>query len=202
MQTDALATAATATDTFPINGTDYVEFYVGNAKQAAHFYRPAFGFQLVGYRGPETGVRDRASYLLAAGQDPLRAHVAARPGRSRSPSTCASTATACATSRSGWTTRATRSERRSSAAPSRCRSRRCSSDDARRGRHRRDPHLRRHDPLARRAAELHGPLPARLRRRATPHYQPAPIGPAVRRPLRRQRRAGQDERVGRVLRAT
>jgi 4-hydroxyphenylpyruvate dioxygenase len=51
-------------DTFPINGTDYIEFYVGNAKQAAHFYQGAFGFQLQAYRGPETGVRDRASYLL------------------------------------------------------------------------------------------------------------------------------------------
>jgi 4-hydroxyphenylpyruvate dioxygenase len=56
------------TDVFPINGTDYVEFYVGNAKQAAHFYQTAFGFQLVGYRGPETGVRDRVSYLLAQGK--------------------------------------------------------------------------------------------------------------------------------------
>ncbi len=63
-------TAAPVTDTFPINGTDYIEFYVGNAKQAAHFYRSAFGFQLVGYRGPETGVRDRASYLLQ--QDKIR----------------------------------------------------------------------------------------------------------------------------------
>ena len=62
--------AVPAKDTFPINGTDYIEFYVGNAKQAAHFYRSAFGFQLVGYRGPETGVRDRASYLLQ--QDKIR----------------------------------------------------------------------------------------------------------------------------------
>jgi 4-hydroxyphenylpyruvate dioxygenase len=53
-----------AHDTFPINGTDYVEFYVGNAKQAAHYYQSAFGFQLAAYRGPETGVRDRTSYLL------------------------------------------------------------------------------------------------------------------------------------------
>ncbi|HEY8176116.1 MAG TPA: 4-hydroxyphenylpyruvate dioxygenase [Gemmatimonadaceae bacterium] len=51
-------------DAFPINGTDYIELYVGNAKQAAHFYQSAFGFRLVAYRGPETGVRDRASYLL------------------------------------------------------------------------------------------------------------------------------------------
>ncbi len=53
-----------AHDTFPINGTDYIEFWVGNARQAAHFYRGAFGFRLTAYRGPETGVRDRASYLL------------------------------------------------------------------------------------------------------------------------------------------
>jgi 4-hydroxyphenylpyruvate dioxygenase len=51
-------------DVFPINGTDYLEFYVGNAKQAAHYYQMAFGFQQVGYRGPETGVRDRVTYLL------------------------------------------------------------------------------------------------------------------------------------------
>ena len=60
----------TAHDTFPINGTDYLEFWVGNAKQSAMFYRAAFGFQLAAYRGPETGVRDRASYLLV--QDKLR----------------------------------------------------------------------------------------------------------------------------------
>ena len=64
MQTNALATPAASTDTFPINGTDFVEFFVGNAKQASHYYRAAFGFQLAGYRGPETGTRDRASYLL------------------------------------------------------------------------------------------------------------------------------------------
>jgi 4-hydroxyphenylpyruvate dioxygenase len=51
-------------DTFPINGTDYIEFYVGNAKQAARYYQGTFGYQLVAYRGPETGVRDRVSYLL------------------------------------------------------------------------------------------------------------------------------------------
>src|SRR3954454_11634973 len=60
--------AAQAHDTFPINGTDYIEFYVGNAKQAAHYYQAAFGFEIVGYRGPETGVRDRASYLMAQGK--------------------------------------------------------------------------------------------------------------------------------------
>ena len=52
-------------DFLPLNGTDYVEFYVGNARQAAHYYRTAFGFRLAAYQGPETGVRDRASYVLA-----------------------------------------------------------------------------------------------------------------------------------------
>jgi len=51
-------------DFLPLNGTDYIEFYVGNARQAAHYYRTAFGFRFAAYRGPETGVRDRASYLL------------------------------------------------------------------------------------------------------------------------------------------
>ena len=64
MATQTMPVESEAHDTFPINGTDYVEFYVGNAKQAANFYQSAFGFQLVAYRGPETGVRDRASYLL------------------------------------------------------------------------------------------------------------------------------------------
>jgi 4-hydroxyphenylpyruvate dioxygenase len=57
-------------DFLPLNGTDYVEFYVGNAKQAAHFYKTAFGFQSLAYAGPETGVRDRASYVLV--QDKIR----------------------------------------------------------------------------------------------------------------------------------
>jgi len=48
----------------PINGTDYIEFYVGNAKQAAHFYQSAFGFQPVAYAGLETGLTDRTSYVL------------------------------------------------------------------------------------------------------------------------------------------
>jgi 4-hydroxyphenylpyruvate dioxygenase len=66
-QTKPAAPAATQ-DVFPINGTDYIEFYVGNAKQASHYYRAAFGFRLVAYRGPETGTRDRASYVLEQGK--------------------------------------------------------------------------------------------------------------------------------------
>jgi 4-hydroxyphenylpyruvate dioxygenase len=53
-----------AEDFLPLNGTDYIELYVGNAKQSAHYYQHAFGFELVAYAGPETGLRDRASYVL------------------------------------------------------------------------------------------------------------------------------------------
>ena len=53
-----------ASDFLPLQGTDYVEFYVGNAKQAAHFYKTAFGFQSLAYAGPETGVRETASYAV------------------------------------------------------------------------------------------------------------------------------------------
>lgn len=62
--------AQAQTDAFPINGTDYIEFYVGNAKQSSMYYQAAFGYELVAYRGPETGVRDRCSYVLQ--QDKIR----------------------------------------------------------------------------------------------------------------------------------
>ena len=58
----------TAADFLPLRGTDHVEFYVGNARQAAYFYRAAFGMSLVAYAGPETGRRDRASYVLQQGK--------------------------------------------------------------------------------------------------------------------------------------
>ncbi len=57
-------------DSFPINGTDHIEFYVGNAKQSAVYYQSAFGYELIAYRGPETGFRDRVSYVLK--QDKIR----------------------------------------------------------------------------------------------------------------------------------
>ncbi len=59
-----------AQDFLPINGTDYVELYVGNAKQSAHYYKTAFGFQSLAYCGLETGVKDRTSYVLV--QDKIR----------------------------------------------------------------------------------------------------------------------------------
>lgn len=59
-----------AKDFLPILGTDYVEFYVGNAKQAAHFYKTALGFQSLAYAGLETGMKDRTSYVVV--QDKIR----------------------------------------------------------------------------------------------------------------------------------
>ena len=73
---------AGAQDFLPLLGTDYVEFYVGNAKQAAHFYKTAFGFQSYAYRGLETGSRDAVSYVLK--QDKIRL-VLTTPLNSKSP---------------------------------------------------------------------------------------------------------------------
>lgn len=64
MNTLTQEAVATEVDFLPLNGTDYIEFYVGNAKQSAYYYQTAFGYELVAYAGPETGVRDRASYVL------------------------------------------------------------------------------------------------------------------------------------------
>src|ERR1700726_5011205 len=55
-------------DAFPVTGTDAVVFAVGNARQAAHYYSTAFGMHCVAYRGPETGCRDEAAYVLESGR--------------------------------------------------------------------------------------------------------------------------------------
>ncbi len=55
-------------DFLPLLGTDHIEFWVGNAKQAAYYYQHAFGFELIAYAGPETGVKDKASYVLKQGK--------------------------------------------------------------------------------------------------------------------------------------
>lgn len=62
------APQASGADFLPLKGTDHVEFYVGNARQAAYFYRAAMGMSLVAYAGPETGLRDRASYVVQQGK--------------------------------------------------------------------------------------------------------------------------------------
>ncbi len=68
MDTATIKNRTEEKDLFPIQGTDHIEFYVGNAKQAAHYYQHAFGFRLIAYRGPETGTRDRVSYVLGQGK--------------------------------------------------------------------------------------------------------------------------------------
>src|SRR4030095_6538253 len=67
-------------DFLPLQGTDYVEFSVGNAKQAAHYYMSAFGFQPLAYSGPETGVKDRASYAVRQNKLSLVLTTPIRPG--------------------------------------------------------------------------------------------------------------------------
>ena len=71
-----------AKDFLPLLGTDYIEFYVGNAKQAAYYYKSAFGFQSYAYKGLETGSRDVVSYVLK--QDKIRL-VLTTPLNSKSP---------------------------------------------------------------------------------------------------------------------
>ncbi|MFM2386053.1 MAG: hypothetical protein RL660_810 [Bacteroidota bacterium] len=66
----AQPSVSTEQDFLPLHGTDYVEIYCGNAKQSAHYYKTAFGFQDYAYAGPETGVKDRVSYVLV--QDRIR----------------------------------------------------------------------------------------------------------------------------------
>src|SRR2546430_1243304 len=73
------AAPAAEEDFLPLHGTDYVEFYVGNAKQAAHYYKTAFGFQSLAYAGPETGVKDRASYAIRQNKLTLVLTTALRP---------------------------------------------------------------------------------------------------------------------------
>lgn len=64
METNEKEIMSETSDFLPLLGTDYIELWVGNAKQAAHYYKTAFGFQSLAYAGPETGVKDRTSYVL------------------------------------------------------------------------------------------------------------------------------------------
>src|SRR5687767_5807362 len=70
----------TQIDFLPLLGTDYVEFYVGNAKQAAHYYISAFGFSPLAYAGPETGVKDIASYIVRQNKLTIMLTTSLRPG--------------------------------------------------------------------------------------------------------------------------
>lgn len=68
-----------APEILPLIGLDHIEFYVGNARQAAHFYRSALGMELVAYQGPETGIYDRASYVVSRGKIRFVLTAALRP---------------------------------------------------------------------------------------------------------------------------
>src|ERR1700760_888521 len=81
MSATSLAQKPVATPDFlPLEGTDYVEFYVGNAKQAAHFYKTAFGFQSLAYSGPETGNKEKVSYVVRQNKLTFMFTTALRPG--------------------------------------------------------------------------------------------------------------------------
>jgi len=81
METETMkkSEAKIAEDFLPLNGTDHIEFYCGNAKQSAYYYQSAWGYELVAYAGPETGVRDRASYVLQQGKIRLVLTTAMQP---------------------------------------------------------------------------------------------------------------------------
>lgn len=78
----ASAQHQTSVDFLPLEGTDHIEFYVGNAKQAAHYYQAAFGFQPLAYAGPETGIKDRTSYAVRQHKLTLVFTTALRTGNS------------------------------------------------------------------------------------------------------------------------
>ena len=78
-----METKKTPHDPFPIHRIDHIEFYVGNAKQSAAFYRDSFGFDIRAYRGMETGCRETASYVLEQGN--IRFLVSAATVREKSP---------------------------------------------------------------------------------------------------------------------
>src|SRR5258708_38201962 len=79
-QTTAAGRSSRQADEFPVTGMDAVVFAVGNARQAAHFYSSAFGMTMTADRGPETGCRDEAAYVLESGSAPFLLRGAVRAG--------------------------------------------------------------------------------------------------------------------------
>src|SRR6195952_4953708 len=72
----------TVEDFLPLQGTDYVEFYVGNAKQAAHYYKTAFGFQSLAYSGAETGNKETSLYVIRQNKLTIMLTTPLRPNNS------------------------------------------------------------------------------------------------------------------------
>ena len=175
MATSTAPATDVAHDTFPINGTDYIEFWVGNAKQAAHFYRGAFGFRLTGYRGPETGTRDRASYLLE--QNKLRFVLTSPLGPDGEIAAHVSKHGDGVRDIAFWVDDARQAFKLAverGAAPAR--QPEVLKDEHWRGRHRRHQDVRRHDPLHRGAPRLPRRRSCRASRRSTSPYEPTGVG--------------------------
>ena len=184
----------------PLDGWDHVELYVGNAKQSAYYYEHAFGFRRTAYAGPETGVRDRASYVLeqndirvVADERPaprlpdrrLRGH----PRRRREGHRAARARRARGVPRGGAARRPR--HRRAALGGGRVRPRPAGDD---RDLRRRRPHLR--EPC-----RVRGRVPPRLRRAGLAERQRRRRRPARDRPRRRERRARPHGPLGRLLRA-
>ena len=186
-------------DFLPLNGTDYVEFYVGNARQAAYYYRTAFGFRLAAYRGPETGTRDRASYVLVQNKIRFVLTTPLQPGppdrRARPPARRRRARYRPVGGRRR--VRVARDHRARRAQRARARDA-CSDEhgEARAGLHR---DLRRHHPHLRRAPQLPRRVSARIRAGGGRRRCRAPGGPEAHRPHGGQRRLGRDEPLGGFL---
>ena len=200
MTTTERATATQTTDFLPLNGIDHVEFWVGNAKQAAHYFRTLWGFTPVAYAGLETGVRDRASYVMVQNDirfvltapitpdGELAEHVA-RHGDGVHDIAFAVDDVAVGLARDDHSV--ARGPRRSR--PSR-RARRAVLRTAR------HPHLRRGDPHASSTgATTRGTFAPGYHRIDRPAPAPHRADPARGRPLRRERGAGRHESVRGLL---
>ena len=187
-------------DAFPILGIDHIEFWVGNAKQAAFYYANAFGFSPAAYSGLETGVRDRTSHLVTQGDirfvftgalgpdSPIAAHVArhgdgVRDVAFRVPDAEDAYRVALARGATGVSEPTV------------------TEDEGGKVVRAAIAHIRRDDPLAHPARGLHGRVPPRLQSRGGLTERARPRRRADRRrPRGRQRRARQDEHVGLLLR--
>ena len=189
-----------STDFMPLDGWDHVELWVGNAKQSAYFYEHAFGFTRTAYAGPETGVRDRASYVLEQGDIRLVVTSGLRNDSEITQYAC----------RHGDAAKSIGLQVPSAAEAYRQAVQRGArviaephwlEDDFGRVELVGDRHLRRRDPHLRQPPRVRGPVPARLR--LDDRERPCRRGRRAdgARPRRRQRRARPHEPLGRVLRA-
>ena len=187
-----------ATDPFPVEAVDHLRFAVGNARQAAHFYSTAFGMRVTAYRGPETGSRELAEYVLesggarfvvsGAGRRRHRARRARRAARRRRRPT---SRCACRTPSAPSASRSARGDAAGRARADRGRDRQ--------GRDRRHRHLRRDPAHPGRALGVQRRVPARLRRARAAGRTAGEAAVPGRGPRRRQRRARPHGHLGRVL---